>query len=148
MEESESKFGDRNAVISRDKKKSLTFSQVLVEADKLAAGLKSLGLEKNDRVGIWAPNLVEWYVTKMACARAGLIMVGLNPAYQPTEMEYCINKVKIKALVCADKFRKQDFYEHLVTLAPELPKTEPGKLKNSRIPSLQTVITTSEDTKK
>jgi acyl-CoA synthetase (AMP-forming)/AMP-acid ligase II len=119
----------------------------LVEADKLAAGFRTLGLEKNDRVGLWAPNLVEWYITKLACARSGLIMVGLNPAYQPPEMEYCINKVGIKMIVCADKFKNADFYEKLITIAPELDKSDPGKLRSKKVPSLETVITTSENKK-
>ncbi|RZC39358.1 acyl-CoA synthetase family member 2, mitochondrial, partial [Asbolus verrucosus] len=121
---------------------------VLLQADKLAAGFKSLGLEKNDRLGLWTPNLIEWYITKMACARAGLIMVGLNPSYQPPEMEYCINKVGIKAIVCGDNFKSQDFHQNLVTIAPELEKSDPGKLKSAKIPSLKTVITISTNQKK
>lgn len=46
-----------------------------LQADKLAAGLKAVGLNVGDRVGIWAPNLIEWYVAMMACARAGFVMV-------------------------------------------------------------------------
>ncbi|XP_044268322.1 medium-chain acyl-CoA ligase ACSF2, mitochondrial isoform X2 [Tribolium madens] len=148
LDETVSKFGDRKALISRHQKKSLTFSEILNQTDKLAAGFKELGLEKNDRVGLWAPNLIEWYIGKMACARAGLIMVGLNPAYQPPEIEYCINKVGIKAIVCADQFKSQNFYENLATVAPELEKSDPGKLKSNNIPSLQTVIIMSENKKK
>jgi acyl-CoA synthetase (AMP-forming)/AMP-acid ligase II len=147
LKETAWKFGDRKAVISKHQNKSLTFAEALVEADKLAAGFRTLGLEKNDRVGLWAPNLVEWYITKLACARSGLIMVGLNPAYQPPEMEYCINKVGIKAIVCADKFKNADFYEKLITIAPELDKSDPGKLRSNKVPSLETVITTSENKK-
>lgn len=77
LEEAESKYGNRKAVIAREQNKSLTFRQVLEEADKLAASFLSLGLQKKDRVGLWTPNLIEWYVATMACARAGLIMVIL-----------------------------------------------------------------------
>jgi acyl-CoA synthetase (AMP-forming)/AMP-acid ligase II len=66
---------ERKAIISRHQNKSLTFAEILEQADKLAAGLTKIGLQRKDRVGLWAPNLIEWYITKLACARAGLIMV-------------------------------------------------------------------------
>ena len=75
LQETADKFGERKAVISVHQNKFLTFSELLEKADKLAAAFKILNLEKNDRVGIWAPNLLEWYITMMACARAGLIGV-------------------------------------------------------------------------
>ena len=76
LEETANKFGERKAVISVHQNTFLTFSELLQRADKLAAAFKILNLEKNDRLGIWAPNLLEWYITKMACARAGLIAVS------------------------------------------------------------------------
>jgi acyl-CoA synthetase (AMP-forming)/AMP-acid ligase II len=75
LEEAACKFSERKAIISRHQNKSLTFAEILVQADKLAAGLTKIGLQRKDRVGLWAPNLIEWYITKLACARAGLIMV-------------------------------------------------------------------------
>ena len=50
--------------------------------DALAAGLLALGLEPGDRVGIWAPNCAEWALTQFATAKAGLILVNINPAYR------------------------------------------------------------------
>jgi fatty-acyl-CoA synthase len=53
----------------------------------------SLGLEKGDRVGIYSPNNVEWVLTQYACARADLILVNVNPAFQSDELLFCLNKV-------------------------------------------------------
>lgn len=52
-----------------------TFREVLKQANELAAGFQAIGLQKGDMLGLWAPNLAEWYISKMACARAGLVMV-------------------------------------------------------------------------
>ncbi|CAH1379105.1 unnamed protein product [Tenebrio molitor] len=148
LEEAACKFSERKAIISRHQNKSLTFAEILVQADKLAAGLTKVGVQRKDRVGLWAPNLIEWYITKLACARAGLIMVGLNPANEPSEIEYCVNKVGIKTMVCGNKFKSQDYYESLLMIAPELKKCDPGKLKSARVPALRTVITMSENQKR
>lgn len=77
LEETARKYGDRPAIISRYQNQSLTFQEVLTKADKLAAGFKALGLDVGDRIGIWAPNIAEWYVTHMACARGGFVLVSL-----------------------------------------------------------------------
>ncbi|XP_063918020.1 medium-chain acyl-CoA ligase ACSF2, mitochondrial-like [Zophobas morio] len=148
LEETANKFGERKAVISVHQNTFLTFSELLQRADKLAAAFKILNLEKNDRLGIWAPNLLEWYITKMACARAGLIAVYLNPVFEASEIEYCINKSGIAALVCANKFKHHDYYETLLSIAPELENCDPGKLKSTKIRSLKTVIRISEDVKR
>ncbi|KAJ3642552.1 hypothetical protein Zmor_025317 [Zophobas morio] len=140
LEQTAQKFGERKAVVSVHQNQFLTFSELLHKADKLAASFRLLNLEKNDRLGIWAPNLVEWYVTKMACARAGLIGVCLNPVSEAPEIQYCVNKTGIKALVCADKFKHYDYYESLLTIVPEMEKCDPGKIKSTQVPSLKTVI--------
>jgi fatty-acyl-CoA synthase len=56
------------------------------QVDRCAVGLVALGLEPGDRVGIWAPNLAEWVVTQFATAKAGLILVNVNPAYRLSEL--------------------------------------------------------------
>lgn len=122
--------------------------QVLEQADRLAASFRKLGLRKGDRIGIWIPNLLEWYTTKMACARGGFIAAGINPASQPPELEYCINKIGVKALVCADTFKSQNFYESLLKIEPLIGSAEPGKIKSNKVPSLKSVIQLVEKNKR
>ncbi|XP_063922160.1 medium-chain acyl-CoA ligase ACSF2, mitochondrial-like isoform X2 [Zophobas morio] len=148
LEEVAKNFGDRKAIISVHQDKFLTFSELLDKTDKVAASFKLLNLEKNDRLGIWAPNLLEWCITMMACARAGLIAVCLNPVYEAPEIKYCINKTQMKALVCGDKFKHRDYYETMLNIAPELQKCDPGKLQSKKVPSLKTVIRISDDFKR
>ncbi|XP_018564379.1 acyl-CoA synthetase family member 2, mitochondrial isoform X2 [Anoplophora glabripennis] len=146
LESTVEKHGANYAVISKHQNKKLTYSEVFDEANRLAAGLTALGLKNGDRVGIWAQNIIEWYVAFLACARAGYFTVTINPAYQPRELEYCINKVGIKSIICGHKFRKQDYYEVLTHACPELPCSEPGKLKSSQLPTLQSVVTICDET--
>ena len=72
----------------------------------------------------------------------------LNPVYEAPEIEYCVNKTGIKALVCADKFKHHDYYETLLAIAPELKNCELGKLESKKVPSLKIVIRISEDVKR
>ena len=95
----------------------------------VAAGLLSLGLECGDRVGIWAPNRYEWTLTQFATAKAGLVLVNVNPAYRRAELEYAMNKVECKALVLAPALKTSNYLE----IAGDL-------MKAGKLPHLKHVI--------
>ena len=93
-----------------------TYEQFSDAVDRLAAGFLALDLQPGDRVGVWAPNCAEWTLVQFATARVGLIQVNINPAYRLSEVEYTLNKVGVKALVCAENFKTS----HYVAMINEL----------------------------
>src|SRR5690606_28945729 len=86
-----------------------TWAELLERADHVAAGLLALGLQPGDRVGIWAPNSSAWALTQFATARAGLILVNINPAYRASELGYALQKVGCRALVLAPALKSSDY---------------------------------------
>lgn len=127
-------------------------SFILFQADKLAAGFFGLGLERGDCVAIWSPNYEFWYVSMLAIARAGLVCVktpnifensfnaiflkvALNPAYQLPELDYCLRKVGVKAIIAPEAFRKQSHYQMLMSLVPDLKSNKTNALRNIIIAS-------------
>jgi len=132
---------DGMALISRHQKVRWTYAELKQRVDALAAGLLALGLEPGDRIGMWAPNCWEWAVTQFATAKAGLILVNINPAYRLSEAEYALNKVGCKALVTAISHKTSEYLRMLRDLAPELSSARPGALQASRLPALRLVIT-------
>ena len=120
------KHAARPALVVRHQKVRLTYGELRREVDKLAAGLLTLGLEPGDRIGIWSPNNSEWVLTQFATAKAGLILVNINPAYRTVELEYALNKVGCKALILAERFKTSDYIGMLRELAPELGQATPG----------------------
>ncbi|HTK59495.1 MAG TPA: AMP-binding protein [Sphingomicrobium sp.] len=133
-------WGDREALVSVHQQVRLTWSELLEQVDRLAGNLIELGLEAGDRIGIWSPNCAEWVLTQLAAARAGLILVTINPAYRLSEAEYTFNKVGVRALVAAERFKSSDYLGMVETLAPELSGSKPGHLKSARLPSLEMAI--------
>lgn len=130
----------RTALVSRHQKIRWTYRAFQEQVDALAAGFVALGLEPGDRIGIWSPNCAEWTVTQYASAKAGLILVNINPAYRSQELEYCLNKVGCVALVTAARFKTSDYIGMLNGLAPELAGCEAGDLRSERLPALRGVI--------
>ena len=133
-------YPDKEALVVRHQNIRWTFSEYKSRIDALAAGLVSLGVEPGDRVGIWSPNRVEWCLTQFATAKIGAIMVCINPAYRPYELEYALNKVKCQTIITAAQFKTSEYLQMLQEMAPELATCEPGELKSIRLPHLTTVI--------
>ena len=142
------KWGDNDALIVRHQGIRWTYNDLKKEVDAFAAGLLALGLEPGDRIGIWSPNNSEWVVTQYATAKAGLILVNINPAYRVAELEYALNKVTCKALILATQFKSSDYLGMLKELAPEIPLSKPGSLDSERLPNLKIVIKIGGDEEK
>ncbi|MCV6591418.1 MAG: AMP-binding protein [Silicimonas sp.] len=119
------RWPDTLAVVSRHQAVRLTYRELRDKVDALACGLARLGLEKGDRLGIWAPNCVEWMLTQYATAKLGVILVNVNPAYRLAEVEYALNKVGCRALITAAAFKSSDYIGMLETLRGDrLPDLE------------------------
>ena len=135
-----SRWPDRDALVVRHQNVRWSYAELSKRVDALAGGLLALGLEPGDRVGIWSPNNAEWCVTQFATAKAGLILVNINPAYRLSELDYALNKVGCKALITADSFKSSDYVGMLRELAPEIDRSAPGRLDAKRLPNLRALI--------
>lgn len=134
------RLGDQTGFVSRHQDIRWSYTEYKEQVDSLAAGFIELGLEPGDRIGIWSQNNAEWVVTQFASAKAGLVLVSLNPAYRTSELEYALNKVACKALVLSPVFKTSQYLDILAELAPELASCEAGKLESKLLPSLKIVI--------
>ncbi len=144
LEAAVARWPDREALVVRHQDIRWTYAELLRQVDAFAAGLIALGLEPGDRIGVWAPNSMEWVVTQFAAARAGLVLVNINPAYRLAELDYALNKVGCRALVTADRFKSSDYVAMLRELAPEIKSSMPGQLRSTRFPALRVVILAGE----
>merc|ERR1712106_724749 len=133
-------FGDREGLVVSQQDIRRNFTQLKQEIDMLAAGFIELGLRPGNRLGIWGPNTHEWYLTQFAAAKAGLILVNINPAYQPAELKYCLNKVGVSAIVAAESFKTQDYHSILRSVVPEVQNSLQGQVISKDVPSLKHVI--------
>jgi fatty-acyl-CoA synthase len=131
---------DRPALLARHQGVRWSYAELNRRADDLAAGLLALGLQPGERIGVWSPNNSEWVVTQFATAKAGLILVNINPAYRSHEAEYALGKVGCKALILSPGFKNNDYFASLRALAPEIDASAPGALSAAGLPQLEIVI--------
>jgi fatty-acyl-CoA synthase len=145
FDECAGRFAENDALIVMHQGIRWTWQQLSAEVDQLAAGLISLSLAPGDRIGIWAPNMAEWVVTQFATAKAGLILVNINPAYRLAELEFALNQVGAKALITVPSFKSSDYIAMLEELLPELRDAVPGRLEAARVPSLRWIFRLGDD---
>jgi fatty-acyl-CoA synthase len=120
------RFGDHDALVVLHQDYRTTYAQLWEQVDQAARAFLAAGVEKGDRVGIWAPNRYEWVVTQFATARIGAILVTINPAYQSAELEYALVKAGVSVLALARGSRRADYTRTLGAVrdrCPELRRT-------------------------
>lgn len=103
------RFPEHEALVVPYQSIRWTWAEFTARVDAIACGFIAQGLKPGDRVGIWAANCAEWAVAQFAAAKAGLILVTINPAYRESEVEYAINKVECVALVTAASFKTSNY---------------------------------------
>ena len=130
----------RDALVAPFQSLRYTFAEFDREVGRVARGLVACGLEPGERIGIWAPNCAEWLLTMFGAARAGLVLVNINPAYRNTELEHALALVGCRALVFAPRFKTSDYAAMLQSLIPEMPGAEPGRLVCAAFPKLRLLV--------
>ncbi len=115
---------DVEALVSCHQRIRYTYAELAEAVDLLASGMLEAGLEKGDRVGIWSPNRAEWALVQYATAKIGVILVNINPAYRPTELEYALGQSGCRWLIAAPECKGSDFAAMTEEVQPRLPSLE------------------------
>ena len=102
-------YADHEALVDIESGRRWTYGEFLADVDSLAAGLLEAGVEKGDRVGIWAPNCPEWTLTQYATAKIGAVLVNINPAYRSHELKYVLEQAGISTLISMPKFKTSNY---------------------------------------
>jgi fatty-acyl-CoA synthase len=113
LDRTASRFPERLAVMSRHQSRTMTWAELSENADRVARGLWSLGIRRGDRVGLWSTNCIEWVMMHMGCARAGVALVNVNPAYRSHELQYTLTRSRMKALFLWHQDKRADYGEIL-----------------------------------
>src|SRR6478672_6228280 len=115
------RFADREALVDVASGRRFTYSELAGEVNVVALGLVQLGIDKGDRVGIWAPNVPEWVLVQYATAKIGAILVNINPAYRTHELEYVLNQSGIRTLIAVPQFKTSDYAAMISEVRPRCP---------------------------
>src|SRR5680860_276847 len=121
FERTVARFGDREALVDCASHRRWTYSELDVEVDEVALGLMATGVEKGDRVGIWAPNCAEWVIVQYATAKIGAILVNVNPAYRSHELAFVVRQSGMRTLISAVSHQGSDYRAMLNEVRGDCP---------------------------
>ncbi|QIS05225.1 AMP-binding protein [Nocardia brasiliensis] len=115
---------DREALVDKPSDRRWSYRELGAAIDALATGLAARGIEKGDRVGVWAPNCAEWFFAQYATAKIGAILVNINPAYRTSELEYVLRQAGVRVLIAAAQFKTSDYVAMIEQVRPSCPDLE------------------------
>ncbi|MGP5163454.1 AMP-binding protein [Arthrobacter rhombi] len=113
------RFPEYPAVIEVATGRSWTYAQMDRATDQLARALISAGIGIGDRLGIWSPNCAEWTLLQYATAKAGIILVNVNPAYRLEELSFVVGQCGMRALAVAPSDQSSDYTAMARTVAAQ-----------------------------
>jgi fatty-acyl-CoA synthase len=134
------RYPDTEAIVSVHENIRWTYRKFLERINLVARGLMGMGVEKGDRVGIWAMNHADWVVIQFATAKIGAIMVNINPAYRTYELEYVLKQSEIQTLILQGRFKTSDYVGMFYEACPEAWEQKPGHISSEKFPFLKNVI--------
>jgi fatty-acyl-CoA synthase len=124
LERTAARVPDHLALVSRHQNRRYTYAEFDAAVDEVARGLLALGLETGDRIGIWSPNCAEWVLVQYATAKAGVILVNLNPAYRTSELAYALTQSGCRMLIAAQAFKTSNYEAMIEEVRPDLKQLE------------------------
>ena len=124
LERTIARVPDAEALVSHHQGVRYTYAEFGEAVDRLAGGMLAAGLRKGDRVGVWSPNRAEWALVQYATAKAGVILVNINPAYRLNELQYALGQSGCRMVVAAQRLKGSDYVEMVARVRPELPALE------------------------
>jgi fatty-acyl-CoA synthase len=110
---------DADALVDVAADRRWTYGELNADVDLVGRGLMALGVEKGQRVGIWAPNCAEWTIVQYATAKIGAILVNINPAYRTHELTYVLNQSGVRTLISATSFKTSDYVAMVHEVRPQ-----------------------------
>jgi fatty-acyl-CoA synthase len=124
LERTVARVPDSEALVSAHQDLRYTYAELGDAVDRLARGMLAAGLRRGDRLGVWSPNRAEWTLVQFASAKAGVILVNINPSYRVSELEYALGHSGCRWLVAAQECRGSDYVAMVRAVRGSLPSLE------------------------
>ncbi len=134
-------FPDNKALEYHKQGISYDYGNFRQVCNQVARGFMALGVERGEKVAIWANNVPQWVLTQFGTGKMGAVLVTVNTNYRSFELEYLMKQSDATTLLLIGGVREPDEYLKVVyDVCPELKDCEPGKLDCKKLPLLKNVI--------
>ena len=115
-------FPNQEALVDKSSGRRWTYTELIGDVERVAAGLLARGIRTGDRVGVWAPSRPEWFLAQYATAKIGAILVPINPGYRAQELSYVLAHAAVRLMISAERFKTSDYRAMLNQVRPDTPE--------------------------
>lgn len=133
------RFPDNEALVYPDRNYRQTWSEFGALVDDFAKGLMALGVQKGEKVAVWATNVPYWVALQFATAKIGAILITVNTNYREHELRYLLTHSECENIFLIDSVRDHDYLDTLYRIAPELRLQSRDRLACKNLPHLKRV---------
>jgi len=112
-------YPDEEAIIEEDAR--ISWSQAKKQIDRIALGLLELGIKKREKVAVQLFNCAELFIVRLACEKAGIIVVTLLPNLRHAEVAAILKLTEAAGIVIPKEFRRFDYFGMIQELRPKIP---------------------------
>ncbi len=140
LDQTIARCGPLDALVYADRDFRLTWYEFGIEVDRLACGLMALGVQKGEKIGVWATNVPHWIPLMFAAAKIGAVLLPLNTSYKAAELDFALAQSDAENLFLINGFRDTDYLQTVYELIPELREQPRGALKSAKYPRLKRVF--------
>jgi fatty-acyl-CoA synthase len=107
---------DGDGILSRH----WTYVELLSDSERLAHALLTR-YQPGERIAVWAPNIPEWVIAEFGLALAGIVLVTVNPGYQPRELKYVLEQSRAAGLFLIEEHRGNPMAKIAAEVVAEIP---------------------------
>jgi fatty-acyl-CoA synthase len=140
LDEIVAKCPDNDAIVYADRDYRQTWREFSDTIDRVAKGLMALGVQKGEKVAVWATNVPHWVTLQYATARIGAILLTINVNYKISEIEYVLKQSETENIFIIDGYRDTDYIATIYELVPELKVQPREHLRSEKFPHLKRVL--------
>jgi len=120
LDQTVARIPDNDAVVYPDRNYRQTWREFGALVDDFAKGLMAMGVQKGEKVAVWATNVPYWVALQFATAKIGAVLITVNTNYREHELRYLLTHSECENIFLIDSLRDHDYLDTLYRIAPEL----------------------------
>jgi len=140
VDEMASRFPANDALIYHEQGIRYSYEEFRQVCNRAAKGFMKLGLNKGDKISIWANNVPQWVISQFSTGKMGAVLVTVNTNYRAFELEYLLKQSDSNTLMLIEGIVGKEYLDIVYELLPELKECKPGELKSPKLPLLKNVV--------
>ena len=137
LRQTANRHAGREAMVFAQAEVRMTWAEFDQRVDRVARGLLAIGMRRGDHFGVWSTNWPEWVLLQFATARAGIVLVTINPSYRAAELQYSLAQSDLRGIALIERYRNSCYFDLLREACPGVGLRPARRASQRQVPSFE-----------